>query len=443
MSSTKYADEGTVAHALAAMCLTEGKDAAAYIGRRIECADYPHAKLSPSGAHRWMRCPGSHALETRIAFVPRKFTGEVTREMAEGVQVYLDNIRAFKGEDGVLLVEQSLPIGQITGEEGATGTGDGVILRGNELQIHDLKFGKGVEVSAYENEQLQLYGLGALHKLGDLADDVERVRFVIHQPRINTTPSEWDCSVGELRAFGLRATEMAKTALTAAKFEANWVNKDDKLHYLTPGEKQCRFCEAKATCPKLAAYVQEGVGAQFEVLAEAETNEVAAEQIGCEIGPEGAPTDELSLKMQACSLIEDWVKAVRAEVAKRLHAGQKVPGFKLVKGKRGARQWADATQAEEVLKKMRLKKEEMYTFSLISPTAAEKLVPAIDKKTGKPKDGEDNKPLSLKQWDKLQELITQSEGAASVAPESDPRPAIEVTPPADAFEVVPSVEDLV
>ena len=58
---------------------------------------------------------------------------------------------------------------------------------------------------------------------------------------------------------------------------------------------------------------------------------------------------------------------------------------------------------------MRLKQEEMYDFSIISPTTAEKRL----------KD-------SPKRWSRLQPLITQSDGKPSVAPLSDRRPAIEV-----------------
>jgi len=58
----------------------------------------------------------------------------------------------------------------------------------------------------------------------------------------------------------------------------------------------------------------------------------------------------------------------------------------------------------------------MYDFSLISPTSAEKLLKA--------------KP---KRWSKAQELITQADGKPSVAPESDKRPALVITPAADDF----------
>ena len=99
-----------------------------------------------------------------------------------------------------------------------------------------------------------------------------------------------------------------------------------------------------------------------------------------------------------------------------------MPGYKLVQGKRGARQWADPAEAEKVLREQfRLPIEKAYDLKLISPTTAEKLAKA----------GE----IGPRQWAKVIPLIVQRDGAPSVAPVSDSRPAITVQPVAEAFDV--------
>jgi hypothetical protein len=102
-----------------------------------------------------------------------------------------------------------------------------------------------------------------------------------------------------------------------------------------------------------------------------------------------------------------------------LFAGQKVPGYKLVEGRKGSRKWVDATDVEATMKSMRLKEDVIYERSLISPTTAEKL-----HKSG---------AIGPRQWPKLQELITQTEGKPSVAPASDKRPALVLTAVEDEF----------
>jgi hypothetical protein len=123
--------------------------------------------------------------------------------------------------------------------------------------------------------------------------------------------------------------------------------------------------------------------------------------------------------MTAVDLIEDWCDAVRKEAYARMNNGIPVPGFKLVQGRRGARAWRSKDEAEATLKTMRLKVEEMYDLSLISPTTAEKLAKAS--------------VIGPRQWPKLQDLITQPDGKPAIAPESDPKPAIQVAPRADVF----------
>lgn len=395
-----YSDEGTCAHAVAAMCLTEDKPATAYIGRRIEVGN----------------CR----------------TFEVDADMAELVQVYVDALHArvamyrLAGAASVELhVEQRVPIAQITGEEGAEGTADAVILvfwaSGAALvDVTDLKFGRGVEVHAEENPQLLIYALGAIHLFGMVYDLSEAgVQINIHQPKISRAPSEWACEAPALRKYEADFKARAFHALSVYNNETP----EALIHHLRPGE-HCRksFCRARATCPKLSEFVQDAVGADFEVLVASEYNSVAQAMTA----PCIQDDDQLSIKMRALDVIEDWCRAVRAEVERRLLAGTDVPGFKLVQGRQGARAWSDAEEAEKLLKSFRLKNEEMYDFKLISPTAAEKVLKA-----------------SPKRWTKAQGLISRSDGKPSVAPVSDKRPALAIAPVIDAFDVVTAAEGLV
>jgi hypothetical protein len=423
---SKYSDEGTIAHALAAMCLTEDTDAAAYIGRLIEAEDYEHAKLSPSSAKRWMTCAGSHALiqANKPDFEPRFFSMEVTEEMAEHVQVYLDMVRDrvkarwLAGAMSVeLLVEQSLPIDHLTGEENATGTGDVVIVSVFEdgtamCDLIDLKFGMGVGVEVVENEQLLMYGSGVLRNL-DLLYDFTRAVLTVHQPRVKVEPSDWEVDISVIREFEVRCKERAFHALRVLANEPA-----ETIHFhLKPGD-HCRttFCDARATCPKLAEFVGEAVVDDFDVITDPKAPAWVKAATG--VLPQFAD-DLLGAKMAATDIIEDWCKAVRAEVERRLLAGTPVPGYKLVQGRQGNRAWSNKTEVETTLKSMRLKQDEMYEFSLISPTTAEKLL----------KD-------TPKRWNRVLPLITRSDGKPSVAPESDKRPALVIAPVADDFDVV-------
>jgi hypothetical protein len=298
-----------------------------------------------------------------------------------------------------------VPIGHLTGESGATGTSDAIIIDYDHeaITVIDLKFGVGVKVDAEDNEQMQMYALGALHE-HSLISDFSYVSMVIHQPRLNHV-SEWHISTHELEQFGNRAAVGAQTISEASEDTGSVLLAHWSDTYLHPGDKQCRFCKAKATCPALRAEVTEILGSA--------TAEDFAQFVP--EAPDSATGDNyLSMAMSKVDMVEGWCKAVRAEVERRLLAGKTVDGFKLVTGKKGNRRWADEKAVEKLFKSFRLKQEEMFDLSLISPTRAEKI-------------------LTSARWTKVQQHIAQSDGKPSVAPATDRRPALVVSNVAEEF----------
>ena len=375
-----------------------------------------HSLLSPSGAHRWMRCPGSIGAESGLPDTSSKYAAEgtaahelaakcleleanaeavigdtmtvdgydftVTADMAHHVNDYCKLVREY-AEGGQLLVEKRVNFSEAIGVPDSTGTSDAIVIHPDRLTVIDLKYGMGVKVDATENEQLQLYALGALHDYGMMGDFNEIV-MVVHQPRLNHV-SEWSIPVEKLEEFRENARLAAIEAL------------DHSSPRLNPGEKQCRFCKAKATCPALKAEISDAIGG---IATPADFADLAV-----------ADEDDVSRAMARVELVEQWCKAIRAEVERRLFAGEPVAGFKLVEGRRGNRAWSDEAAVEKLFKSFRLKQEEMYDFKLISPTKAEKIL-----KTKNPG-----------RWEKVDALTSRGDGKPSVAPATDRRPALAVS----------------
>jgi hypothetical protein len=128
---------------------------------------------------------------------------------------------------------------------------------------------------------------------------------------------------------------------------------------------------------------------------------------------------DLGNALTQVELIENWCAAIRKRAETQLMSGLDVPGWKLVAGRRGARKWLSDGQVSTYLQNVaRLDDDAIFEKSLISPTAAERLM----------KDGK----ITKETWGGLQGLITQPEGKPSVAPISDKRSAVASV--ADDFE---------
>jgi hypothetical protein len=389
-TSTIYAATGTAAHTLLEYNLRDGREPAAFLGRIFPVEGYDI---------------------------------EVDEDMVEAVTLAIRNIKEIAG-DGMILSEQRVNYADALGvaKDEAWGTADVIVARGEELQVHDYKNGRKV-VDAERNPQMMLYGLGALAAVDELLGPFKTVRLVIHQPNVKQAPSEWACTVEELRNWAAGPAWDAVEQRQSAVEEFGGLSQYWTEKYLNPGEKQCMFCKAKATCPALRAEVADTVTTEHDRPASPE--EFAA--LVPDTLSANTTDDWLAVCMDKADLIEDWIKAVRAEVERRLLDGQAVPGYKIVEGKMGHRKWTDPAATEATLKAMRLKIEDMYDFKLISPTTAEKLFKA--------------KVIGPRQWPQVQALYSQTRGKNHVAPASDSRPALTLTPVADDFADV-SANDL-
>lgn len=428
-------------------------------------AEADHALLSPSGAAKWLRCSGALAAEygqpdttspaalegsvahklaenvlksridptLTVAGKTITFTGgqnascyvgtyqrihasdpgpgfQVSEDMAEHVDTYVNRVWEKVVEaGGELLVEYRVDFSSVVGTPNSFGTADALGIFPTELQVHDLKFGRGVKVDAENNEQLMIYALGALAEF-ELLQDFETVRLCIHQPRLGHY-SEWVISVADLQKFAEYVLKRAIDAVIAYNIAICDGLDSLPADTFTPGEKQCRWCKAAAICTARAQHVMNTVADDFVDLTRPLEPQLsgAKERIArCDAPMLAAVYDELNM-------IEDWCKAVRGRVLSELSNGNTVPRYKLVQGNRGNRAWASADSAEDMLKSFRLKKEQMYSMKVISPTAAEKLL----------------KKSNPRQWSKLENLITRPDGSPTVVPETDPRPALT---PANDFE---------
>jgi hypothetical protein len=411
-----------------------------------------HAKLSPSGAHRWMACPGSIVLESNIPdkgsvyadegtaahelaawclkdnMDPSNYLNEkisvgenrftIDAAMCDHVRSYIKLVREY-AQGAHLMVEQAVGIGHLTGEDDATGTSDAIIIDAvkRSLTVVDLKYGMGVRVDATENPQLMLYALGAYEATSMLAD-FDTVTMVIHMPRLNHV-SEWTIPIADLIEFGslvsyyateTRLAEADEAAALGAQkpTDSGWAEK-----YLNPGEKQCRFCKAKGVCPALRDSLMETVTGSAPATVEDFANVLPIE-VDVDAGD-----NYLTIAMDKVDLVEMWCKAIRAEVERRLLDGERVTGYKLVQGRRGNRKWADEEDAVKALKAARLKDADMYKKMLISPTEAEKHLKG-----------------SPARWAKVLAHVTQSEGKPSVAKATDKRPEVAVNATAEDFRSI-------
>ena len=267
--STPYADEGTLAHAVAELKL---RSASGQLGTRLSTA----VKRLTKDNEYWCG------------------------EMDEATDYYANAVMeelGAAGKDAELMVEQRFSLSDWVPD--SFGTSDAVVIGGNAIQVIDLKYGKGVKVNAVGNPQLRLYGLGAAGLFGDIYD-FDTVRMTIIQPRLDHVSTE-ELPLEELLRWAREeVTPAAEEAMEGSERTAcgDW----------------CRFCPAKALCRTRAEYCLEVAKEEFK-------------------DPPLLTEDEIGEVLRRAEMITKWASDVTEYTLQQALAGQHYDGWKVVEGR--------------------------------------------------------------------------------------------------------------
>lgn len=389
-----------------------------------------HAKLSPSGAHRWIECPGSIRMSAGIDEKSSVFadegtaahtlaelclreksdpvdylgghvdvkTGKVFRaegtgdrvftiddEMVDAVGLYVETVRGLTGPDDEVEYEARLDLTHIPGM--AFGTGDCVIYRPatRHLIIADLKYGKGVAVDAENNPQTRAYALGASKRFHNRG--VDTIESVIVQPRCPHPAGVVRRETIDILDLVEFRIELEAAAAATAALDAP----------LNPGD-WCRFCPAAPTCPalrqKVLATAEMEFGAEPPVV-----NEMTREDIG--------------RVLREADILKGWVKRVEEHGHQMARDGnppiaENGRPFKLV-ASRATRRWKDEDATVKYLSAVvELDDAQIYAERKVkSPAQLEKVIGA-------------------KRKGEIADLIVAKSSGTILVPEEDPRPSVKV-----------------
>lgn len=370
-----------------------------------------HALLSPSASHRWIGCPASVRMCRDIPEQPTNIYAlegtqfhtlcEVeasrrilNREPSEYAMQYLDWALETEGdwhEDQLRYVEMWIelleeylaeePGAQLhlevtvdTGVPGCWGTADAVIVYSDRVRVIDIKYGAGVRVSALNNSQLRLYGVGALEKFVDDPLTIREVTNTIWQPRMNNL-SEETLTRAELVKW---RDDLIPTAILALSEDAPF----------GPSEEACRWCPIAGECgPRTRFFLAQDYG-----------------------DPDIMNGEEMAEAFSRTFALKKWIADIEDKALKMAYeTSGSVPGFKVVQSG-GRRVILDNEKAVDVLLDANFPPEKVYSRKPANLAQLEKLVGSAE---------ELQKVLG--------DLLVKSEGRLSLAKESDPRP------PADAL----------
>lgn len=315
-----------------------------------------HAKLSPSTAERWVVCQesliepeGDHYIqddETEFAsdgsakhklsdwclntnsepidalLAEMSFHGlEVTDDMVDAAQVYVDHVRALQNVDpsyNQIWFESRVYIEDV--DDDMYGTLDVALFSEakRHLIVGDAKFGWEIKL-AEGNWQLRSYAIGKTRELEDLGYEVERITCFICQP-----PDEFN---------PIKTVEYTREQLH--KF-ARFMKQAKKGNAVKAGD-HCKRCRRAHICETFDRYVTETIDEALNNPVD-EFNRLVTAKTPQEISD--------ILKKQAA--VNTWFAALSGWAKQIILLGGEIPDYELKAGK-GNRVYTEPDVAEKTL----------------------------------------------------------------------------------------------
>lgn len=302
-----------------------------------------HALLGASKASQWINCPPSARLTEHIPDTRSEFADEGTaahelselrlqrrlticdsnrrKDLDQKMKIFMETNRFYGPEmetavteycelveerfmeakarsvDAAVLLEAQADFSEWVPD--GKGIGDVVLISDGIMEVIDLKYGKGVPVSAFGNPQIRLYALGSWSEYS-LFYDIQEVRMTIVQPRLDSITTD-TMTVDELLAW---AEEIVRPAAALA---------DVGEGEFKPGD-HCRWCKVKGNCRARSDANMAAITYEFQ-------------------DPALLDLDEIGAILPIAEQLQAWAKDVQGYAFDQAKAGQRIQGWKLVEGR--------------------------------------------------------------------------------------------------------------
>ena len=343
---SEYADEGTFMHEMAECILRKRITICnAAERRRLDGA------LQKMKTHQFYNTEIEHAVKDYVEFVEERFMAAKARS-----------------SDAIVLLEEHVDFSEWVPE--GKGTCDVVLIADGVLEVIDLKGGKGVPVSAYNNPQVRLYGLGAWSGFNYLYS-IDEIHMTIYQPRLDSTSTDI-MPIGELLDWA--ETVVRPAAVLAYAGEGDFKAGD-----------HCKWCKVKGNCRARTEANLEALQYEFK-------------------DPALLSFEEVGNILFIAEQLKKWATDVEGYAYDQAVRGEKFPLWKLVEG-RSNRAITDKVAAKAALEAAKLestkylKPQEMFGIGDLEKQIGKKELGAL-----------------------LAGLIVKPQGKPVLVPETDNRP---------------------